>query len=359
MFEFLKRKPRHATVEPNGGTIIVAPGQKLLDAGLEAGLPWPHDCRVGSCGTCRVVLKSGTVKPLRDFTYTLDADALAAGMILPCQSLLKSDVVVEVDFGASPGQSIEHHAATIADVIPLTHDIVELTLDLGAPGFADALAGQYADVTVDGLDEPRSYSFARAPRLDAANTVRFYVRHVPGGEFTDWLFGGPRTGASVRIAGPYGNFYRRDGHGPIICVAGGSGLAPIHALVEEACERGIERPLVILFGARTQADLYRVAEIEAFGRRWRGAFRFVPVLSEEPDGNAWDGERGLVTDALPALGIDVTGAQGYLCGPPPMVDAGIAALQRLGVAATEIFYDKFEDASTRAQTDAGAARGQA
>ncbi|MDT0636389.1 hypothetical protein RM532_15695 [Salinisphaera sp. W335] len=132
----------------------------------------------------------------------------------------------------------------------------------------------------------------------------------------------------------------------MLCIAGGSGLAPLLSLLEDARKNRVNRPCTFLFGARTQADLYCVDEIKAIAAGWPNKFDFVPVLSEGHDDRDWDGARGMVTEHLPAAGgIDLTGAQGYMCGPPPMIDAGIHALVELGVPLAEIHYDKFTDES--------------
>lgn len=349
MFEWFRKRDYTAAVEPAGTRIEVRGGEKLLNAALEAGLDWPHDCRVGSCGTCRCVLREGRIKPLTDFVYTLTPEDIAAGAILACQSVLRGDVVVEVALGAGSAR-VAHLGGRIDRTRPLTHDILELGVTLDGGRFDGARAGQYADVTAPGIEAPRSYSFARAPAAEPDGHVTFFVRHVPGGEFTDWLFGADRSGERLELSAPYGAFHQRPGKGRMICVAGGSGLAPIHALVEDGVLAGLERDCVVLFGARTRADLYYINELESLGRRWRGGFELVPVLSEEPAGSDWRGARGLVTEALASIsgagGFDA-GDQGYLCGPPPMVDAGLEQLAALGMPREGMFFDRFLDASTQ------------
>lgn len=351
LLDRLKKKPALATIEPGGQQISVAPGQKLLSAALDAGLDWPHDCRVGSCGTCRCRLRSGKIKPLRDFIYTLEAADIERGMILACQSLLKSDVVVELELGDRTDIAIEHYPASVARVTELTHDIVEVVVTVGKPCFQQALAGQYAELKIPAIALPRSYSFARPPQCENPGEVSFFIRHVPGGEFTDWLFARSRVGETLALSGPYGNFYQRDGDGPMICVAGGSGLAPIRALIEAGARTACARDLHVYFGARSQADLYALEEIDSLGRSWGGQFTLTAVLSAEPADSNWTGPRGLVTETLAQCATDWTTAQAYLCGPPAMVDAALPVLAELGVADAAIFYDKFEDASTQPRTE--------
>ena len=355
MLRFFKKKDYTAVVGPKGTELTVPGGGRLLDAALEAGLDWPHDCRVGSCGACRCVLKSGDIKALTDFSYTLEIDDIRAGAILACQTQLRSNIEVDVELGVG-AVATESVSGAILAVESLTHDIVELSVALDHQAFAAAKAGQYADISVAGIDSPRSYSFAVNPADTSDERVRFFIRHVPGGEFTDWLFAADRQGTRIKLSGPYGMFYQRAGTGRMICVAGGSGLAPIHALIEAGVREGVERDCTVLFGARAQRDLYYLDQLNALGHRWSGEFELIPVLSDEPADSSWAGARGLVTEQLSAVagaaGFD-NDDQGYLCGPPPMVDAGVAALKDLGMQDDAIFFDRFLDASTQPGGRAG------
>jgi len=181
--------------------------------------------------------------------------------------------------------------------------------------------------------------------------LTFFVRRVPGGEFTEWLFTEDRVGENIVVTGPYGSFYLRPGETPIVCVAGGSGMAPIKALIECASNNNSNRDFLFLFGARTQKDLYCLDVMEQFKAEYKGNFEFVPVLSEEPEDSGWQGACGMVTDYLQQAYID-TGkvdmsiSQGYLCGPPPMIDATVAMLAAAGMAKEDIHFDKFLDASS-------------
>jgi len=338
-----------ATLVPGELRLQVKGGTKLLDAALAAGLDWPHDCRVGSCGTCRCRLRSGQTKALTDFSYTLSNDEIRAGMILACQTRLKSDVVIDVTLGQA-SVALDEVSGRISTLRALTHDILEVQIQPERRAFASARAGQYAEIEVPGIDGPRSYSFALAPAAAVDGSLVFFIRHVPGGAFTDWLFGADRRGAQVTMRGPFGAFHYRDGGGRMICIAGGSGLAPIHALLAEAAQARVARECVVLFGARTQADLYHLEELAALGARWAAGFSLIPVLSAEPADSDWRGERGFVTDTVRTrFGTSglAAGDQGYLCGPPAMVDAGVDVLQSLGLAGETIFFDRFLDASSQ------------
>lgn len=353
MFFRKQKQDWKAEVVPSGKAITVKAGENLLKSALGAGLHWPHDCRVGSCGTCVCTLRQGKVKELSDFAYVLTQEQLQSGMILACQAALRSDIVVEVDLLDDTKQTVNvtSHEGVIHRITPLTHDIVELVIKAKDDFPRTAIAGQYAEVDTGGISKPRSYSFAKTPENEADREITFYVRRVPGGEFTEWLFAQDRTGETAVVTGPYGSFWLRPGESRIVCMAGGSGMAPVKALLESAHNADTKRDVLFLFGARTQKDLYCLDAMDNLKASWKGGFEFVPVLSEEPDGSGWEGARGLVTDYLQETYIDtgmisMADSQGYLCGPPPMIDAAVSLLGAAGMAKEDIHFDKFLDASS-------------
>jgi p-cymene methyl-monooxygenase electron transfer component len=338
---FGKAPPRIVRVNPSGLELTVEPGETILEQALGKGIAYPHDCTVGTCGACRTKLLSGTVDAITPFGYTLSKEELDAGYILACQSLPKSDLVVEVELQAE-GQENVTTKARIAAVTPLTHDIMKVEWAADLP--MHYRAGQYVNIRWNGEEIHRSYSFATAPEKSGTTQLVTFIRHVPGGAFTDLLFGGEAEKLDYELDGPHGQFWLRAGKGPILCIAGGSGLAPIVSLLSDAANKRTRRDVVLLFGARGKRDLYGDAEISAIKNAWTAGFDYWPALSETPEANL---RAGFVTEhigaALERLGPD---AQAYLCGPPPMIDAAMAELHKQGVPLDAIFYDKFTDAST-------------
>ena len=355
MFGLFGDKKTEFDADINNGTakLTVKKGENLLKAGLEAGLAWPHDCRVGSCGTCKCVLKKGKIKALTDFTYVLDGEQLKAGTILACQSILRSDIEVDVELGDTPVAELIHLNGSIAKINDLTHDIKELVVKCDGDFNRDMMAGQYAEIAVEGISAPRSYSFAKAPRNEVNGEFSFYIRRVPGGEFTEWLFAENRQGTPVSLSAPYGQFYQRPLDSQMVCIAGGSGMSAIRAILEDCVLDQVQRNCIYLFGARAQQDLYCAEDMQRIKEQWHKdyTFEYVPVLSEEPEGSGWTGPTGFVTthfqQAYVDSGVlDLTNAQGYLCGPPPMIDAGIESLKSAGISEESIYFDKFLDASS-------------
>lgn len=345
-------EPQQITLQPLGSTLAHKNGDTILTTALEAGIAFPHNCRVGGCATCKCKLIEGSVKELTDKSYLLSAEEMAENYILGCQSIPKGNVVVEVAGldGNEQSHSLVKTTATISQTRDLTHDIVELSLTLNSP--LDYTAGQYADIELpsDLGTGSRSYSFAQAPASRSnSQALCFHVRKVPNGAFTEWLHASDRSGTQLNISGPYGDFYLRPGSSPILAIAGGSGMAPLKALLEQARADGATRDVVYLFGARSQADLYCLEEMQALTKGWLAHFQFEPVLNQEPEDSDWQGRRGMVTDHIDELvGAKLTAQHVYMCGPPPMIDAAESVLLKAGINANNIHYDKFLDSSHNA-----------
>lgn len=343
MLSFLRKKQaRQVTISERDLAFSVPPGASLLEAMLANGIAMPHDCKVGTCGTCRYRLEEGKIGELSPSALSLTREDLEAGYRLACQTIPRSDLRIAVDRLHGQMAAIAHYDAEIIATPNLSHDIIGLTLRLDRP--ITFTAGQHADLTAPGLIGARSYSFAFAPKGEAAGVVRFHVRKVPGGAFTEWLFAADRTGTKLQLSGPDGYFGLHDADASILCIAGGSGLAPILSILEEAQWAGTTRPVTLLYGARTRKDLYCTAEIEALRKGWPDTFDFLPVLSAEPEDSAWAGARGLVSDYIDKV-AGLAGRQAYLCGPPPMIDAAEAALLAAGLTSDAIKADRFYDRS--------------
>lgn len=343
---FAPKEAKFVEVAPFGARYEVPSGQTMLEAALANGIPFPHNCTVGTCGSCKCKLKAGRVSALSDFGYTLSQQEIAAGFILACQAIPKDPLTqVEVEIQALDAPPPEKFTGKLVDTQTLTHDIVRITVELDRP--IKFIAGQYANLKSPNINRARNYSFADAPDREGLASVNFFIRKVPGGAFTEELFAGRLKDIALDVEGPHGAFHLHAGTAPMICIAGGSGLAPLLSLLEAGRQDRVKRPCAFLFGARTQADLYALEQIQAIASSWADKFVLMPVLSHEPADSAWAGARGLVTqfitDAMP--GIDWSNAEGYMCGPPGMIDAGIASMTETGMRLDKIFYDKFTDES--------------
>ncbi len=338
---FLHGRRAHKA-EINGQTITVQPDETLLDAAQRQDINIPSICRVGGCGTCKCKLKSGKVDELTETAYLLTEKEISDGFILACQSRLRSDVKIELDReGAIDGPPV---SGVIVGKQMLTHDIAKIDLRLDKP--IRYRAGQFAEVTLSAMsDAPRSYSFSTAPGND--RQVSFTVRRVPGGRVSGHLVDKAQVGESVTVRGPGGHFYMRPGREPVLMMAGGSGLAPILAMLQDMKRAGDKRPVTVLFGARSQKDLYALDEMAAYESDWPN-FRFVPILSEADPSQPWEGRTGLVTEHIPELLGKATSA--YLCGPPAMIDSAVAVLRQRGIAEASLHADRFVDQTPKLHT---------
>lgn len=335
------------TVHINDRPIPVEPKETVLQAALRSGVDFPNSCRVGGCGTCKCKVTEGRVKELTETGYLLSAEELDEGYILACQSVPQTDLRLEVDLSRAKARGV---AGRIVEQVHVTHDITRLTVQLEEP--IPYKAGQFAHLAIEGLsDVVRSYSFATPSHRDGR--VIFHIRKVPGGQVSPLVNDTDLVGRGVRVDGPFGDFWLRGGDAPLLFVAGGSGLAPILAILKEAVAAGVERSVTLLFGAREARDLYALDEIEAIRKQWRGDFRFVPVLSHADNDASWTGARGLVTEKIPEL-LE-PGAHAYLCGPPGMIDSAVELLERSGVARKHIHFDRF---TTQADVAAASAAGE-
>ena len=349
--KLFNRAPKVApkvNIQPAGIDLDVEGKKTILQTALEQGVAFPHNCRVGGCGACKCKLVNGRVKELTDKSYLLSAEEIQSGYILACQSVPLTNVVIDAPNVVAEGEAVpvKKVSGKIAGLKNLNHDIIELTIALDDT--VEYKAGQYADVSVPGvIEEARSYSFAMANRGRPMKLARFHVRLVPGGEFTQWLHNEAAAGQSIELEAPFGDFYMRSSDAPILCVAGGSGMAPIKALLEQASHDELNRDVTYFFGARTQADLYALTDMEKIAAKWRARFEFIPVLSDEPEESDWQGLRGFVTEHISALGDRLEDHHVYMCGPPPMLDAAIDVCKQGRIAAKHIHFDKFLDKSSK------------
>jgi propane monooxygenase reductase subunit len=222
---------------------------------------------------------------------------------------------------------------------PVTRDMRHLVLRLIEPEEIKFFPGQYMDIAVPGTDEYRSFSMANTSSRDGR--LEFVIKVYPDGLFSQYLANQLQVGDRLELTGPFGVFTLRESHQEeLVFLGGGAGMAPILSLLRSMAERGIHRKATYYYGARTAADLCFEEELFELERTLPG-FRYVPALSEATQRCHWDGETGLITDVVKRLAGDLTGQDAYVCGPPPMVEAAMPLLAKLGVDEARIYYDKF------------------
>ena len=331
--------------QPVGIEIEVNEDETVLNAAFRQGVSLTHGCREGQCSACKSFLLDGDLEMEKYSTFALPEYESEEGYVLLCRSHAYSDLEVElINYDEDIlrlGIPIVTLQTTVEEIEPLTHDIKRLVLKFAEPGQKMLFtAGQYADIRIPGSDEHRAYSMANTPSTNGH--LEFIIKVFPGGRFSGLLEGGISVGQELVVKGPYGVFMLREkSNSEIVCIGGGSGMAPIWSLLNSMAERGIERKATYYYGARTRKDLFYLDRLQQLEERLPG-FRFVPALSMATPEDEWDGEKGLITEVLDRnLEAGQTQMQAYLCGPPPMIDAAIPVLVRKGISEDRIFFDKF------------------
>lgn len=333
------------TVNDGEASFDCAEGDTLLRAGLRAGLALPYECGVGACGCCRCEVAGGELANLWPEAPGLSDRDRRKGRVLACQSLPAGDAHIRLRLHpqAEPAIRPARHGATLVASRQITHDIREFVLRTDAP--ADFRPGQYALLALPGLDRERAYSMANLP--NAAGEWHFRIRKVAGGGATTALFEGLASGATVGLDGPYGMAHlRTDSPRDIVCIAGGSGLAPMLSIARgvAASPQLAGRRVDFFYGGRTPADLCGepdLAALPGFGE----TIRYHAAVSDA-DAAARDGWRGAIGPvhrlAESVLGNRLTEAEFYLAGPSPMVEAVQQLLQVTHRLPPErIHFDRF------------------
>jgi naphthalene 1,2-dioxygenase ferredoxin reductase component len=323
-------------VKQFAGDLAVEMGQTILEAALARDLPYPHGCRSGNCGACKSELLAGEVEMSPFSEFALTEQEKAGGLILACRAVPWSDCEVKFldaeDVVAHPSRRLTCKVVSVADA---THDIRVVRLEILSGGPFDFSAGQYASLEFPGLP-PRDYSMANRP---GEPILEFHIRLMQGGAVTPYVANQLKPGDTVKVSGPLGTSYLREKHtGPIVALAGGSGMAPIKSIVETALAHDMKQPIALYFGVRAERDLYLEEYFGALAAR-HANLTFVPVLSQ-PDGST-QRRIGFLADAVRADFPSLDGSKAYLAGPPIMVETAVAALTELGVRRQDCHADAF------------------
>ncbi len=337
------------TIEPSGRSFNAEPDEALLLAGIRQGIGLPYGCKDGACGSCKCKKISGTVVHGPHQDKALSADEEAAGFVLTCCGVAQSDVVLEsrqvTEVGAFP---IKKMPVRVSALERASHDVMVMRLQLPASDTFQYHAGQYVEFLLRDGDR-RSYSMANAPHTQtAAPQMELHLRHMPGGKFTDHVFGAMKEKDILRIEGPYGSFYLREESSlPLVLLASGTGFAPIKAIIEHMQHKGILRPATLYWGGRRPADLYQQAWIAARLAEMPN-LRFVPVVSDALPEDDWHGRTGFVHRAVLQDFPDLSGHQVYACGAPVVIEAARRDFTALaGLAPEEFFADSFTSAADK------------
>jgi CDP-4-dehydro-6-deoxyglucose reductase len=339
------------SVLPSGRSFSADSSETLLAAGIRQGIGLPYGCKDGACGSCKCKKISGTVVHGEHQAKALSSEEEAQGLILTCCSTAQSDLVLEsrqvTEAGSFP---IKKMPVRVVSLEKKSDDVMSVLMQLPATDVMQYHAGQYVEFLLrDG--SRRSYSMANAPHtLDAtAPKVELHIRHMPGGKFTDVVFGTMKEKDILRIEGPYGSFFlREDSNAPIILLASGTGFAPIKALIEHMQHKNIQRPTTLYWGGRRPSDLYMNDWVEA-QLQVMPQLTYVPVVSNALPEDAWTGRTGFVHLAVLQDHPQLDAFQVYACGAPIVVDSAKADyVQKAGLPEEAFFADSFTSEADKA-----------
>jgi CDP-4-dehydro-6-deoxyglucose reductase len=323
------------TVQPSGRTFTVDRDEPILQAAIRQGIGLPYGCKDGACGSCKSRLLEGRVIHGVHQQKALSAAEEEAGFILTCCGAAQCDLVVEARTVPGAGEfPVRKMPARVMSIERPSPDVAVLRLQLPAN---DTL--QF--ILRDGAR--RSYSMANAPHtLGDKPAIELHVRHMPGGRFTDHVFGAMKEKEILRMEGPFGSFFlREDGDKPMVLLASGTGFAPIKAIVEQMEFKAITRPATLYWGGRRPGDLYLNDWVVEATKRLPN-LRYVPVISDATPDDAWTGRTGFVHRAVMQDFPDLSGHQVYACGAPIVVDSAQRDfVASCGLPADEFYADSF------------------
>ena len=322
--------------------------QTVADASYRARINIPLDCRDGACGTCKAFCESGEFDRGIYIEDALSPDEAEQGYVLPCVLKPRSDLVLKI---ASTSEVAKTQAATyvgeLTEFTRLSPSTVSFTMEIPNRDELVFLPGQYVNIAVPGTDESRSYSFSNAPD---DKSLTFLVKLTPGGVMSTYLDERAKVGDQLSFTGPNGSFFLREGQGPALLIAGGTGLAPILSILRKMRSNG-SRPLHLIYGVNTDDDAVELDTVERLANEL-GSLTWEYCVADQASSAV---HKGFVTALIEPEHLYGGDVAVYLCGPPPMVEAVRKHIDAAGVEPVGFYYERF----ALSGTGAAAARAEA
>ncbi|MBA2509735.1 MAG: 2Fe-2S iron-sulfur cluster binding domain-containing protein [Nocardioidaceae bacterium] len=330
--------------EPVGIEIEVDEDTNVLRAAAEQGITLMHGCKEGQCSSCKSFVLDGEDPELDKYsTFALPDSEKDEGYTLLCRAHVYEDTTIELlnydEEMIRSGHPIQEAVAEVVANESVTHDMRHLVLKLVEPQDIEYWPGQYVDIAIPDTDASRSFSMANTTSKESGQ-LEFVIKIYPDGKFSNFLDTKVEVGDRLDLVGPFGVFTLRERDSDIVFVGGGAGMAPILCLLRTLAASGSTRKVTFYYGARTKSDLCFEEELNGLSESLP-SFRYVPALSEPADDDEWDGEVGIITEVVKEQESDLSEADAYVCGPPPMVEAAIVVLSGLAASDKHIYYDKF------------------
>jgi len=312
--------------------LTIPRGGKLIEAATQAGLNLLTDCSNGRCGTCTAQLVSGTVE-MGDYDRAVLPDTdRSEGIVLPCVCHITTACAMEFPYESTEAMSDKPIPiqAEVTAVEQVANEIMRLEVQVAEDVVFEP--GQYVRIHPEGTEVSRSYSMANGPGV---HLLEFFIRLVPDGAFSKWL-GSAEVGDCVQLSAPHGAFFLRVEDRPRLFVAGGTGVAPFLSMLRTMVAHPTNNKTTFLIGARTPGHLFAMDELNALRTQLQGIELEIAV----EQGTQAGCHEGYATDLIPKLGLDPS-TRVYLCGPPPMVEAGRKAAEAAGLKRADVLYERF------------------
>lgn len=327
-------------MQPSGRAVDCASGDTVLTALEKAGYALPNNCRAGACGECKIKVLSGQFDQGMVLDMALSQDERRQGYGLMCMAKPISDELV-IEWGTEDARPKlfpprEDALFVVVDKRQVACRVVELRLrPVGQP--LRYWPGQYVTVgNPRGGIPNRAYSISNAPRPDGELVLQ--VARAEDGTTSNWIHDQLLVGESVKISGPYGTFIGDPSvDTPVLCLAAGTGLAPILALAEAALRRGFRRPVTLIFSARTREDVYSGGLMAWWRTKHRNFDYKITLTREKAEGYL----HGRVDAILPGLFADLSKHSVFAAGSPEFVEACVAAAKRQGAREELIHTEGF------------------
>lgn len=318
---------------------VVEGGKSLLAGLMDEEIFVPSACGGrGSCGLCKVKVLDGGGPLLPTEMPHLTKEEIEDNWRLSCQIKIRGDMALEL-----PEEilSLREYKTRVAKITELNYDTRMIRLDMVEPEEIEFTAGQYIQLETPAYGktpEPVYRAYSMASPASRGDYIELIIRLVPGGICTTYVFELLEEGDEATINGPYGEFTLSDTDRDIVFIAGGSGIAPIRSILFQMVEQNNPRRATFFYGCNELRDLYLADEMREFEEKVPN-FEYVPTVAK-PEGE-WDGETGLVTEAVDRRVEDCSDKEVYLCGSPGMIDASVDLLSGKGLTEDRTFYDKF------------------
>ncbi|MEZ9877378.1 CDP-6-deoxy-delta-3,4-glucoseen reductase [Vibrio breoganii] len=315
-------------IQPSG--VRFETENNLLDDALQQEIVLEHSCKTGECGVCSAQIISGSFEDK-------EGNKITSGEILTCQSKAMTDSVIQAKYYPElAGIAVRTVPCKVSSYDHVSEDIVVLSLRLPPTAKFDYLAGQYIDLSFKGIK--RSYSIANV-KSDSSE-IELHIRKVPNGQMSTLLWDHLKPNLLMRLEGPKGTFFLRESDKPLILMAGGTGIAPIKAIVEQLIAQDSKRDVYVYWGMPTKSGFFLSADDLTASKP---NIRFIPVLSGSDD--SWFGRKGFVHEAVIQDFDSLDAHEVYACGSPVMIDAAKLAFNEKNLPVDAFFSDAFTAAT--------------